>query len=232
MNYADIMAAALRQPQPQTRGMQASVMSKPSQPDPVINEDLPLESVSPEDWIPNPKSVAAMLAKGGAGMGLAGITANDAYKVATEYAKSLKGKPAQALGQYTNTNSPLHAFRINTKMRNDVLTPSQQEYINTLTEVLRKAPKTDTPVDVYRGAPLFPQREKGFLSTTIDEEVADAYANFDPSDPGYVRKILLPKGSPMVNPDVKSLWDDQELLLPPGSMYSGNNGLILPEGFR
>ena len=73
LDYSRILTATLRnapQRQPgyvQPDPMAGSVMSQPAEPPPEINQDLPLEPVSPEDWVPNPKSLVAAL-KGGAGM--------------------------------------------------------------------------------------------------------------------------------------------------------------------
>jgi hypothetical protein len=72
MDYQSILAATLRRPKPQSSELQRSVMSQPSQPDPEINPDLPLENVSPEDWVPNPKSLVAAL-KGLSAGGLMGM---------------------------------------------------------------------------------------------------------------------------------------------------------------
>ena len=73
MDYATMMAAALRQPgRAKPNPLQGSVMAQPMSPAPELNADLPIEPVSPEDWIPNPKSVAAAMAaalKGAGAMG-------------------------------------------------------------------------------------------------------------------------------------------------------------------
>jgi hypothetical protein len=69
MDYQEVLTAALRRPKPLSRGMQSSVMtgSAEQSADPYIGlptqQEPGLEQVSPEDFIPNPKSLAAMAAK-------------------------------------------------------------------------------------------------------------------------------------------------------------------------
>jgi len=247
MDYATVMANALRAPRPASRAMQASVMSKPSEAPPEINSDLPIESVSPEDWIPNPKTLMAAGAKG-LSAGLAGITGPEALKEARRFASTLKGKEREALVHYTNTESPWHASEVNYALRKGLpLPPDAQEYVNTLTNVLRKSPKADTPFELHRGMPndfaYSGRPDSAFMSATIDPEVAQSYAEMIMDNAGKdvnslgqkigtVRSFFAPKGTPMVDPDVEKFWDDSELLLPKGSVIGGNNALLLPQNFR
>lgn len=62
MDYSNVTQATLRMPKPLSKGMQQSIMRDIDTPIvvPEINADLPIESVSPEDWIPNPKTAAAL----------------------------------------------------------------------------------------------------------------------------------------------------------------------------
>lgn len=250
MDYATMMRAALQAPRPASRAMQASVMNQPSEAPPEINADLPLESVSPEDWIPNPKTLLTGLAKGGAGF--AAITSKEALREAQKFASLLKGKEREALVHYTNTESPWHAGEVNYALRKGLpLPPDAQEYINTLTGVLRKSPKADTPFEIYRGMPreaAFANRpDPGFMSVTTDPDVAGSYAEMIMDNAGKTHDamgrakgiqvgILAPKGSPLVDPDVDKFWDDSELLMPRGSRLFHGEGdladLILPKGFN
>lgn len=77
LNYAKLMAATLRNAPQRQMGhdpMGDSVMSRPAEAPPEINQDLPLEPVNPEDWVPNPKSLVAAL-KAGAPLLAAGTQA-------------------------------------------------------------------------------------------------------------------------------------------------------------
>lgn len=76
MDYQTLLAQSLRQPRPPSAAMRGSVMLKPEEPPVQINPDLPLESVSPEDWLPNPKSLVAALK----GLGTAGAVGSVASK--------------------------------------------------------------------------------------------------------------------------------------------------------
>jgi hypothetical protein len=214
-------AKALRE-----RPLRGSVMSQPSQPAPVLNEDLPLEQVSPEDFIPNPKSIAAAVAKGGAG--LAGITSRDALREAMAYAQSLRGRQRDAVTAYATPGQKLHAFRVNELLRSGKpLSPEDAEGVGLISDALRKAPKTDTPLEVYRGSPNMVGRQPQFLSTTLDRSVADGYAYAD--EFGKVHQLQMPKGSPLLNPDINNWWEgEQELLLPMGVEVL-NNRIILPK---
>ena len=61
LNYQSILAQQLLRPRPVSRLLQNSVMVRPDEAPPQINPDSPLENVSPEDWIPNPKSLIMAL---------------------------------------------------------------------------------------------------------------------------------------------------------------------------
>ncbi len=228
-----------------------SVMNQAPAPawQPEYEKEPPLEAVSPEDFIPNPKSLAALVAKGGAG--LAGITSKEALQAARQYANSLKGKERDALVHYTNTESPWHAGEVNYALRKGLpIPPDAQEYINTLTNVLRKSPKADTPFELYRGMPreaaMAGKVDPGFMSVTTDPDVAGSYAEMIMDNAGkMVNKqgdslgipvgLLAPKGAPLVDPDVLKFWDDSELLMPRGSKILHGEGdladIILPKGF-
>lgn len=70
MDYSSIISAKLRKP---GRAPEPSVMTRPAEPEwqPEYINEPPLESVSPEDWIPNPKSVVAALKGAPALLGMA-----------------------------------------------------------------------------------------------------------------------------------------------------------------
>ena len=250
MNYEQVISAALRKPgRAAPNPLRGSVMALPPEPAPEINADLPIEPVSPEDWVPSPKSIATALAKGGAA--LAAITSKEALQEARRYAALLKGKERDAVVHYTNTTSPWHAGEVNYALRKGLPIPADaKEYINTLTDVLRKAPKADTPFEVHRGMPreaaFTGKRDPGFMSVTTDPDVAQSYAEMIMDNAGNVANqhgslgipvgLLAPKGSPLVDPDVMKFWDDSELLMPNGSIIRHGEGdladIILPEAFR
>lgn len=239
MNYTDVVTATLRRPgRAKPNPLAGSVMNEPESPPPALNADLPIEPVSPEDWVPSPKSVAALLAKGGAALGA--ITSKEALQEARRYASLLKGKERAAVEHYTNTTSPWHAGEVNYALRKGLPIPDDaKEYINTLTEILRKAPKSDSTFEVYRGLPreaaFSGKRDPGFMSVSIEPGVADSYAEMIMDNAGKVHNdqgdmlgigvgLLAPKGTPLVDPDVRNFWDDSELLLPRGSRIIHGNG--------
>jgi hypothetical protein len=192
----------------------------------------------------------------GVGTAFAGITSSEALREARRFAGTLKGKEREALAHYTNTESPWHAAEVNYALRKGIpIPPDAQEYINTLTNILRKAPKSDTPFELHRGMPaehaFAGKPDPAFMSVTTSPGVAESYAEMIMDNAGRdidelgqrmgaVRSFHAPKGTPMVDPDVDKFWDDSELLMPKGStitppgneIFSNKGKLILPQEFR
>jgi hypothetical protein len=225
--------------------MQGSVMLKPEEPVPIINEDLPLENVSPEDFIPNPKTIAALLAKGG--MAVAGMTSKEALKEARTYAKSLPFRDQLALKHFVDVDSPYHSSYLNEALRKGVpLNSRQQEHNEILTRVLRNAPRTDTTLNLHRGMPKsvvdLELPDPAYMSVTTSPLWAKRYAQ-DVSDEswnyadkmgnplGAAVRMKAPVGTPLVDPDIEMMHRQSELVLPRYSTIKGGN-LILPPEFQ
>ncbi len=140
-----------------------------------------------------------------------------AFATAKDYSSSLPRTERKILQDYTSAqDTPRHARSINEMLRQGRV----PEEALALDEILQGAPRSGEPLLLYRGQPRQHQdkRNPGFLSTTIDDFVAQQYADawrdwVPGSKPGIV-KYLAPESTPLVAPDIKNQFKDFELLLP------------------
>jgi len=248
MNFNEIITAALRRPRPPSKNMRGSVMLQPPEPEPYIG--LPsqtepgLEQVSPEDFVPNPKSIAAALAKGGAG--IAAMTSKEALQEARRYANSLGVFERHALRGFVDPDTPFHSSLLHERIRQGIpLNPNQQQRVDLITKVLREAPRSDTPFKVYRGMPkamVNDRPDPAFMSVSTSpywgrkyaRDVSDENWNYEDAlgNPlGVSLSLVAPKGTPLVDPDIDKMFKQSELLFPRNMSISGKE-LILPEDFR
>ena len=110
---------------------QRSVMDMPDDTIPSINDDLPLESVSPEDWIPNPKSLM---------MGLAGVVGKGSEKLfAKSLIEKLRGPEWKSRSQ--TVNMPIDSFL---QMAEKLKTPDERKLNN-----VRSLLNDGTPFETY-----------------------------------------------------------------------------------
>lgn len=104
---------------------------------------------------------------------------------------------------------------INDALRRNILPEARDAVTPTLDDVLRSAPKLPVDIQVYRGAPnfVYPGTEHGYLSTSLDRNIAAEFVN----DGDTLYSIHVPRGTPFVMPgDIGgSEWGrQQELILP------------------
>lgn len=142
------------------------------------------------------------------------------------YAAGLSGREREVLDNYVSGhlsgNYGEHAVGLNEALRKRQ-TP---EVAGVLDEILRRAPKSDSPLVLYRGMPVFenPRTVRGYSSTSIEPDIADSYAEV--GNDTWLPKILfgrsrleVPPGAPLVSPDISEMFDESELLLPRGLRF-------------
>lgn len=130
LTYSDIISAKLRHPSPSSVPM-PSIMREVSEPEPYIGlptqKEPGLESVSPEDLIPNPKTLVAVLK--GAPLVLGAVKSKvSELSMLNEAGKKLFGKEASGYLPYgagTAKSKPLHKF-----IKEDVLDTFNDEPYN------------------------------------------------------------------------------------------------------
>ena len=99
-----------------------------------------------------------------------------------------------------------------------------KEIVSNLNLIIENAPKSDRDIVVYRGTTRKqPRRDSTLLSTSIEKSVADGFktAAMKRGRPGYIHKIVIPAGFPMIY--VESHTENKnefEILLPFGSVFS------------
>lgn len=229
MDYATMMRAALQAPRPASRAMQASVMNRPSEAPPEINADLPLESVSPEDWIPNPKT---LLAAGAKGLGAVGSIAGQQELIKLLRKGALPGNSAiryEVAGRPLFDKGVVHYDASGGKQAFDILK------LPKMTEEGDYLSKPD-----WRKANLDAQFKIGDIS-----QIHPDIATYKPSDPWmYARfrsNLLKPwehqfyvndaEGAPinltgMPTPNIKDILNDPEL------RQAYNLSLAVPENSK
>ena len=99
-----------------------------------------------------------------------------------------------------------------------------KEIISNLNLIIEQAPKSTSDIIVYRGTTRKnPRRDSTMLSTSIEKSVADGFksAAEKKGRPGYIHKITIPAGFPMLY--VESHTENKnefEVILPFGSVFS------------
>lgn len=95
--------------------------------------------------------------------------------------------------------------------------------VNDLDEILRNAPTAPEDLRIYRSAPrtVYPGRERGYLSGTIDKRVADNWPSWmGETDNHTTHNIDIMEGTPYVMPlDLMPEYLNQkEIILPRDSL--------------
>lgn len=99
-----------------------------------------------------------------------------------------------------------------------------KEMISNLNLIIEHAPKSTSDMIVYRGTTRKkPRRDSTMLSTSVEKSVADGFksAAEKKGRPGYIHKITIPAGFPMLY--VESHTENKnefEVILPFGSVFS------------
>lgn len=131
-----------------------------------------------------------------------------ADKLPSEDAKFIRAYVAEPWNRTTDVDdrSLLHSIELNEDLRSGI-EPDVARFIDS---ILQRAPRADEPYILYRGIddPDYPLVDKGFMSVSTNPEEASGY--------GHVRSLIMPQSTPLLSPDIDSIFDQDEMLLPRG----------------
>lgn len=130
-----------------------------------------------------------------------------------KFYKTLDIELIESLKWYTKTGYKL--LNKNTR-EGKKLSSDQQQHFNNIREIFNEIPTVSTSITVYRGLKLikpddFKIFDKGFVSTSIDENVAK---NFSDSGGCCILVITILPGSPVLYlQSISDVPDEEEILL-------------------
>lgn len=135
---------------------------------------------------------------------------------AAKYLRALSGIDRTELATYQGGSWINDVLR-----RNRPLNVGEKYYTDRLDRILREAPQLPEDLRVYRGATpgVYPGPERGYLSTTLDRNIARDWPIMDVNGRGQLYSIDVNEGTPFVMPlnIVPEYHNQDELIFPRGA---------------